>query len=117
MHAAPAAVLPVEFARELDTLYAVTATEIAAFHSDGFLRLRAVLSPALVTWYRGLVEELVFARSADRKPLSERDPHGQAFLQVTQLWKDHPAIRTLTMSRRLASVVAAVGGSWFTPCA
>ena len=105
---APAAVLPVEFAQELDTPYGDIDT--AAFHRDGFLRLRGVLSPALVAWYRTLVEELVFARSADRKPLAERDPHGQAFLQVTQLWKDHPAVRTLTMSRRLASIVAACMG-------
>ena len=95
---------------ELDRPYAVDPDEVRRYAEDGYVKLRGVLSPALLARYEPEITERVIALNTQHLPLAERDTYSRAFLQVLNLWRHSDAVREFVFSRRLAGIAARLLG-------
>ncbi|MCW3844896.1 phytanoyl-CoA dioxygenase family protein [Micromonospora yasonensis] len=91
---------------ELDQHYTVSPEDIAHYAKDGYVKLRGVLSPDVVTRYEPEITAQVIRLNTQHLPLSERDTYSRAFLQVINLWQHSDTVREFTFSRRLAGIAA-----------
>lgn len=94
----------------LDIRYALAADDIREYRARGHVRLRQVASPEEVDAYRPYLIDAVLGRQSSRKPLSERDTYGRAFLQVGGVRRLHPACFAYVVSRRFARIAAELMG-------
>ena len=84
---------------------------IERFHRDGFVVVPDLLTPEEVARYGRLVTDAVQTRTAgDDRPLAERSPYQQSFLQCMNLWEDFPEVRPLTFHPRLGQAAAELLG-------
>jgi phytanoyl-CoA hydroxylase len=83
----------------------VSADDIAALRTNGFVRIRGVLTPAEVERYRAAALE----ESANPK----RPPHstGGVFQQLVNVWQVNPVMRELTLLPKLAKVMRTLAGT------
>ena len=116
-------------AAELNRLLPLSAAQIEAYGRDGYLRLKDVLSPALLDDYRAeimrevrawtparFIEQLridngdKFAAQIDAAFTRKKDritsTYSRAFTQRMNLWRLNPTIATLVKSKRLACLAA-----------
>jgi hypothetical protein len=94
----------------LDDRYALSPQAVAAFGRDGHVRVDALASPDEAAWFRPVVEEVGERIRWDRRPLSERDTYGQAFVQSANLWRHDDRAARFTLSPRFAGAAAALLG-------
>ncbi len=84
---------------------------VARYRADGFAHVRGVLTPAEVARYRAAVDEAVATRKTrDARPLAEKSPYEQSFIQCEYLWEDFPGVRPLTFHPKIAGLAAALLG-------
>jgi ectoine hydroxylase-related dioxygenase (phytanoyl-CoA dioxygenase family) len=96
---------------DLDAPYPLTAGQVAHYRDRGYVRLRDVLAPETLAHFRDAVTREVTARNPLlEKPMHERTTYEQAFIQVTNLWRENETVRRLAFSRRLAQIAAALMG-------
>lgn len=96
---------------ELDAAYTLDAASVAAFREQGFVRLGQVLSPETLAFYGPEITRLTLRLTRETRPLAERETYAQAFLQVTNLWRQSEQVREFVFARRLARVAAALLGT------
>lgn len=96
---------------DLDTPFALAPEQIARYRRDGFIKLRDVLSPAVLDHYGREISREVAERSRHYQPLAERDTYGKAFLQISNLWPLNEVIREFVMGRRLGRLAAELMGT------
>ena len=82
----------------------------ADFERDGHVAVRGLASADEAAAYRPIIEAAALDTAWDKRPLSERDTYGKAFLQSFNLWRLDPAIATFVRSRRFARVAAQLLG-------
>lgn len=87
----------------LDEPYALPAGALEAFAADTFVRLPAVLPPAVVVRLEERLGELLEAAHGG-------DTAGR-FLALEQLWLSDPLMRAVALSRRLGDIAAALLGA------
>jgi ectoine hydroxylase-related dioxygenase (phytanoyl-CoA dioxygenase family) len=97
-------------ATELDQHYAVAPGDVERYAANGFVKLRGVLSPALVADYEPEITAQVIRLNTQHLPLTERDTYSRAFLQVVNLWRHSDVVRDFVFSRRLAGMAAQLLG-------
>src|SRR5579872_4974484 len=85
---------------------------VSDFRRDGFVRALAVLTPGEVRRYRADVDRAVDTRKRkDRRPLANKTPYEQSFIQCEYLWEDFPEVRDLAFDPRVAGLAAALLGA------
>ena len=94
----------------LDSDYALSPEQIAAYQKDGHLLLRGLASPAEIAPHRDLITRFTTEYAKTYKPLAERDTYGKAFIQFTNLWQRYPEVAAYSLSRRFAKVAADLMG-------
>jgi ectoine hydroxylase-related dioxygenase (phytanoyl-CoA dioxygenase family) len=97
--------------RELAAAYDLDDGCVAAFGEQGFVRLGEVLSPQTLAAYGPEISRLTLQLTRETRPLAERGTYAQAFLQVTNLWRQSALVREFVFSRRLASLAAQLLGT------
>jgi hypothetical protein len=65
---------------DLTTPFQLSDAQRLQYHRDGFIKLRDVLSPAVLAHYGAEITREVMERSRTYQPLAERDTYGKAFL-------------------------------------
>lgn len=103
-----------ELRRELRQPYPVTPAQVESFRENGYVKLPRVFSDALLAHYGPLIHRVVMECSADSPALAERGTYGQAFLQITNLWRRDEGVRELSLAPRLGQIAAdlmEVGGT------
>jgi ectoine hydroxylase-related dioxygenase (phytanoyl-CoA dioxygenase family) len=93
---------------DLDSPYALTTEQIAAFRRDGCIKLKQVLSPQVLAHYGAEITRLTIALNTQHKPLAERSTYDRAFLQVMNLWESSPLVARFVMGQRLARIAASL---------
>ena len=88
----------------------VSPEHVETFRRDGFVCVPDLLTLREVDHFGKLVDAAVARRTARISPLAERTAYGQSFLQVINLWEDHPEIRGLTFHPRIGAAAAALLG-------
>lgn len=91
---------------DIDTHYPLSSTQIDAFRTQGFIRLRDVLSAETLAYYGNEITRQTIALNTERRPIEERSTYDRAFLQVMNLWEHSPRVREFVMGRRLARIAA-----------
>lgn len=91
---------------ELDAPYALSGQSAESFRRDGFVRLSGVLSPGTLETYGEAVDAAVEESRRQQPEWRERSTYQRAFVQVTNLWRNHPRVRDLVFSERLARLAA-----------
>jgi ectoine hydroxylase-related dioxygenase (phytanoyl-CoA dioxygenase family) len=89
---------------EMHSEYKLAVAQIDQFQRDGYIKLKEVLSPEALDYYRNAIIRLVREQSQDMPPLEERTTYGKAFLQITNLWLRSEIARNLVFSKRLARI-------------
>jgi ectoine hydroxylase-related dioxygenase (phytanoyl-CoA dioxygenase family) len=98
------------FAAELDAPFTLPPEAIAFYRDRGYVKLKDVLSPALLRHYDPVITDAVFRLNRMTKPMAERTTYEKAFLQVMNLWRASPEIQAFVFSRRLARLAAELMG-------
>jgi ectoine hydroxylase-related dioxygenase (phytanoyl-CoA dioxygenase family) len=89
----------------------VSSELVEAFRRDGFVVVPDLLDAEEVARYGAAVTAGVRERTAgDDRPLAERSPYQQSFLQCMNLWEDRPDVRPLTFHPRLGQAAAELLG-------
>jgi ectoine hydroxylase-related dioxygenase (phytanoyl-CoA dioxygenase family) len=96
---------------ELDAPYAVSEKQIAFYRENGYIKLKSVLSPALLEHYRRAISKRVAELSADVAPIEQRTTYGKAFLQVMNLWRESAEMKEFVFGKRLARIAAELIGA------
>ncbi len=76
------------------------------FEINGYVKLKEVLSPAVLEYYGEIITELVFKLNKLTKPMEERTTYERAFLQVMNLWREDERAKEFVFSKRLARIAA-----------
>ena len=90
----------------LDTDYALTTDQIAAFQQNGHIMLPGVCSTEEIAAYRPVLNSATERYKTENRPIEERDTYGKAFLQIMNLWVRDEEVRRYTLSRRFAKIAA-----------
>lgn len=91
---------------DIDSPYSLSAAQLAAFRADGFIHLRELLSPAILSDYGDRITRLTIALNTETRPLEARSTYDRAFLQVMNLWQHDAAVRQFALGKRLARLAA-----------
>ena len=89
---------------DLDTPYALTDAQIAAFRENGYIKLKNVLSKEVLQHYGDEITRLVVELNTNTQPLEKRDTYSKAFLQVMNLWESSRVVEAFVRSKRLAKI-------------
>jgi hypothetical protein len=95
---------------ELTTAYPLGDDDIAAYRTNGHVRLTQLATVAEAGAYRQPVAATVERLSTETRPLADRDSYGMAFLQVMNLWKHDDAVERFVKASRFADVAARLLG-------
>jgi len=94
----------IDFGPELEETYDLPQDSIRFFREKGYVKLKNVLSPALLDYYGDVITEWVFKLNKLTKPMEERTTYEKAFLQVMNLWRENDKIKEFVFSKRLARI-------------
>src|SRR5450631_3232684 len=96
---------------ELDAPFIVTGQQITFYAENGYIKLKHVLSPALLEHYRGAISTRVAELSVGAVPMEQRTTYGKAFLQIMNLWTKSPVVKEFVFGKRLARIAAELTGA------
>lgn len=91
---------------ELNTPYSVSSEAIAFYREFGYVKLKNVLSPEVLSYYGDIITDLVFKLNKLTKPMEERTTYERAFLQIMNLWREDETAKEFIFSKRLAQIAA-----------
>jgi len=90
--------------------YSLTSEQRDRFRSQGYIKLKNVLTPATLEYYGREITEQVIRLNTLTTPMHERTTYQKAFLQVTNIWTKSAVVKEFTFSRRLARIAAELMG-------
>jgi ectoine hydroxylase-related dioxygenase (phytanoyl-CoA dioxygenase family) len=93
-------------AQELDTPYPLRPDQIEQYRTEGFIKLKNVLSAEVIEYYGKEITDQVFRLNNLIKPMSERTTYEKAFLQIPNLWTKSEIVKEFAFSKRLAKIAA-----------
>jgi len=97
-------------AQELASPYALNPDAIDFYRQNGYVKLKQVLSPAVVDYYGEIITKLVIRLNTLIKPMEERTTYERAFLQIMNLWQEDEQAKEFVFSTRLAKIAADLMG-------
>lgn len=95
---------------DLSGEYPLTEAQIQQFRRDGHILLRQVCTREEIAAYRPVIVETAMHINQEKRPLSERDTYGKAFLQTLYLRKHSEGVKKFALCRRFAQIVADLHG-------
>ena len=96
--------------QQLDAPFPLTPEQIGFYAENGYIKLKHVLAPDLLEYYRKAIHERVAELSVDALPLDQRSTYGKAFLQIMNLWKESSKVKEFVFGKRLARLAADLMG-------
>jgi ectoine hydroxylase-related dioxygenase (phytanoyl-CoA dioxygenase family) len=95
---------------DLDRRFDLKPEQIRQFEQDGFIHLKSVLAPEVLTDYGREITRLTIALNTQTKPLEERTTYDRAFLQVMNLWEQSERVKTFVWGKTLGRIAAELMG-------
>lgn len=96
--------------KELETPYLLSKEAIAFYRENGYIKLKNVLSPAVLEYYGEIITDLVFKLNKLTKPMEERTTYEKAFLQIMNMWRENDEVKEFVFSKRLARIACELMG-------
>jgi ectoine hydroxylase-related dioxygenase (phytanoyl-CoA dioxygenase family) len=97
-------------ASELDSPYTLSKDAIQHFQTEGYVKLKHVLSPEVLDYYGREITSWVHKLNSNTKPMSERNTYQKAFIQVHNLFRHSEVAKAFCFSSRLARIAAELMG-------
>ena len=94
------------FDEELSADLPLGAEQIECFQTQGYIKLKNVLSPELLRAYGDEISNQVIKLNNEDRPMDERTTYGKAFLQIMNLWTHSEIVKRFVLSKRLAGIAA-----------
>jgi ectoine hydroxylase-related dioxygenase (phytanoyl-CoA dioxygenase family) len=94
----------------IDIPYVLTREEIRQYQRGGHMILREVASAEEIALYRPVIEEVTREWARKRETQGRIEEYGRFFLQVTNVWRLHDALRRFVFARRFARIAAELMG-------
>lgn len=88
----------------LDEPYTLTQDQIDFYQKNKFIKLKQVLSPAVLAHFEAAVTQKVQELNDMHIPLEERSTYDKAFLQIMNIWTKSEVVKQLVFSKRLAKI-------------
>lgn len=88
----------------IDAPYELSDAQIAFYQENGFIKLKNVFSPQILTCYGQEFTRKVFELNTQHLPLEQRTTYQRAFLQVFNLWRQSDLIRQFVFGKRLGRI-------------
>jgi len=88
----------------LEQSYSLSPTQIDFYKKHAFIKLKEVLDAETLAFHNQVISAKVEELNQQVTPLNQRDTYGKAFLQLFNLWREDPQIKTLIFSKRLAQI-------------
>jgi len=98
--------IPSDVLNFLDQPYHLTKEQIEFYDLNRFIKLKGVLSPAVVSFYSEVISQKVSELNQETTSLDTRNTYGKAFLQLFNLWREDERIKALVFSKRLAKIAS-----------
>jgi ectoine hydroxylase-related dioxygenase (phytanoyl-CoA dioxygenase family) len=98
------------FRTELEKPFPIEPKQIERFRTQGYIKLKQVLSPAVLEYYGNEITQQVFRLNTLTKPMHERTTYEKAFLQIMNLWTKSQIVKEFVFSKRLARLAAELMG-------
>ncbi|WP_080059065.1 phytanoyl-CoA dioxygenase family protein [Spirosoma aerolatum] len=86
--------------------YTIGPEAVDFYRENGYVKLKHVLSPAVLDYYGTIITDLVFRLNTLVKPMEERTTYERAFLQIMNLWRQDEQAKEFVFSKRLAKIAA-----------
>ena len=102
--------IPNEIRQLLDTPYELTPKQIQYYRTNGFVKLKNVLSTEVVDYMRTTISAEVQRLNTQHVPLEQRDTYSKAFLQIMNIWTQSESVRDIVFSKRLAKIATDLMG-------
>ncbi|HRK32154.1 MAG TPA: phytanoyl-CoA dioxygenase family protein, partial [Tepidisphaeraceae bacterium] len=97
-------------ALDLDTPFRLTPEQLQNYREHGYVKLKNVLSEAVIDYYGKEITREVIRLNNQTKPMSERTTYEKAFLQIMNLWTRSDLVKEFAFSKRLARIAAELMG-------
>ena len=102
--------IPNNIRQLLDTPYELPIEQIESYRTNGFIKLKNVLSPVVVDYMRETISAEVQRLNTQHIPLEQRDTYSKAFLQIMNIWTQSEAVKDIVFSKRLAKIATDLMG-------
>lgn len=94
----------------LDTPFPLSDEQKQAYRTNGFVKLKDVLTPEAIDYMRSTINAEVQRLNTQHVPLSERDTYSKAFLQIMNLWTQSETVKEIVFGKRLAKIATDLMG-------
>jgi len=91
--------------------FEVSKEQIDFFRENGFIKLKDVLSREVIEYYGNIISQKVTELNKLDLPMKERTTYQKAFLQISNLWREHKIVDEFVKSKRLAKIAADLLGT------
>ncbi len=91
---------------DLDSPYTITPEHLAFYRTNGFIKLKNVLSADVIEHYAREISDKVKELNTQHLPLEQRSTYSKAFLQIPNLWRHSAKVKEFVFSQRLARIAA-----------
>lgn len=88
----------------LDQPYPLSQAQIDFYKTHAFIKLKEVLDTETLAYFNQVISAKVDELNEQATPMEQRNTYGKAFLQLFNLWRENPKIKTLIFSKRLAQL-------------
>ena len=102
--------MPLNIQQLLDKPYKLSTQQIESYHTNGFVKLKNVLSPEVVDYMRETISAEVQRLNTQHIPLEQRDTYSKAFLQIMNIWTQSETVKNIVFSKRLAKIATDLMG-------
>ena len=91
---------------QIDTTFPISKEQIDFFKTNGYIKIKDVLSKEEIDYYEKEISEVVAERNKMHLPMKSRNTYQKAFLQIFNLWLENEKIKEFVFSKRLAKIAS-----------
>ncbi|MEO6965155.1 MAG: phytanoyl-CoA dioxygenase family protein [Acidobacteriaceae bacterium] len=96
---------------DLTETYPVSPEQIEQYRTNGYIKLKHVLSAKTLAYYGREITSKVKELNSEHLPLDQRDLYHRAFLQIENLWESSDIVRRFILSPKLGRIAAELMGT------
>lgn len=95
---------------DIDSAFTLTDEQIHFFRTQGYIKLKNVLSPEALEYYGREIARKVIELNTLNIPMEQRTTYQKAFLQIMNIWTKSEVVKEFVMGKRLARLAADLMG-------
>lgn len=90
----------------LNDTFPISQDQINFYQKNRFIKIKQVFDASTIQHFNAVISSKVDELNTETRKLEERNTYGKAFLQLMNLWREDPEIKSFVFSKRLASIAS-----------